>query len=90
MTEIKIWHVPQIPMKAFEVTVTDLDTAVLICDTLAKYDIFQYENKIKPDYCNVNGIKILFPGETEWEGIDPDDEDDLQLARFRLGYRSSL
>lgn len=92
MTEakIKIWHIPQVPGKAFEVVVPDLATAVLLCNTLAQYDLFQYENNIKPDYANANGISILFSGETEWESIDPDDEYDLEYAAEQLDHHSPL
>jgi hypothetical protein len=54
--ELMVWWIPQVPMKAFEVPVDSLELGVKIMDTLAMYDIFQYENKIKPDYCNAGGI----------------------------------
>ena len=39
----------------------------MIMDTLANYDIFQFENNIKPDYCNTGGLSIYEEGEwSEW------------------------
>ena len=50
--DLRVWWIPQVPMKAFHVPVADLAEAKLVIDTLAKYDLFQLENKIKPDFCN--------------------------------------
>ena len=66
--QLRVWWIPQVPMKAFHVTVYDLFQAKLLLDTLAKYDAFQFENNIKPDYSNVGGLQI-------WEDdLDPDEE----------------
>jgi len=43
-------------MEAFEVEVSSVEEGVKIMDTLANYDKSQYENRIKPDYCNSGGI----------------------------------
>lgn len=82
--QYKVWWVPQVPGEAFEVSVPNLSSGVLLCDTLAKYDAFQYQQNIKPDYANVGGIQVLFPGEDEWESIDYEDADDLKYVRDRL------
>lgn len=56
--QLKVWWIPQIPMKAFEVEVETLVEAKLLLDTLAKYDLFQFENRIKPDYANAGGLVV--------------------------------
>lgn len=61
---LRIWWIPQMPMKPFEVDVPDLQTANLMLDTLAAYDAFQFENRVKPDYCNAGGLSI-YDG-TDW------------------------
>lgn len=63
---LKVWWIPQVPMKAFEVEVPDLQTAHILLDTLAYYDLFQYENNIKPDYCNAGDLVEWDVGEMEW------------------------
>ena len=64
--KLKVWWVPQVPMKAFEIEVATVAEGVKIMDVLAKYDAFQFENRIKPDYCNAGGL-LLFEEETaEW------------------------
>ena len=50
--KLKVWWIPQIPMKAFEVLVPSVEEGRKLCDVLAQYDAFQFDNKIKPDYCN--------------------------------------
>lgn len=54
--QLKIWHIPQVPGKAFEVNVESLERAKLILDVLAAYDQFQYQQKIKPDFSNAQGL----------------------------------
>jgi hypothetical protein len=68
--QLKVWWIPQVPMKPFEVFVDDLKQAKLLLNTLANYDIFQFENKVKPDYSNMGGLVI-------WdEDLDPDENGD--------------
>jgi len=72
--DLKIWWIPQIPMKAFTVPVKSVDEALLILDTLARYDIFQYESNIKPDYSNTGGLSVFEDGEwVEWNNKDGED-----------------
>ena len=76
--DLKVWWIPQVPMKSFKVPVKNIDEAILLLDTLAKYDIFQYENNIKPDYCNAGGIRIWVAdcdgeGNPGWEDYDLED-----------------
>lgn len=79
---IRVWWIPQVPMPAFRYSVPDLATGILLCDALAQYDLFQYENHIKPDYSNTGGIEVYNDG--EWESIDPDDPFDIEYAESIL------
>jgi hypothetical protein len=70
--DLRVWWIPQVPMKAFHVPVNMIQEAKLILDTLAEYDKFQYENRIKPDYSNAGGLQVyideeLEPDWYEWE-----------------------
>lgn len=67
-TPYRVWHIPQVPMKAFYYEVPDLATAKILVEALALYDIFQYENNVKGDYCNVSGIQQWEDG--EWSDVD--------------------
>jgi hypothetical protein len=64
--KLRIAHFPQIPCKPFYVEVEDLEQAKKISDVLAYYDIFQFENRIKPDYCNATVLEQWYEEEQEW------------------------
>lgn len=55
--DLQVWWVPQVPMKSFSVDVDSVEMGVKVMDVLADYDLFQYRNKIKPDYCNAGGLR---------------------------------
>ncbi len=76
---LKVWWNPQVPMKSFEVEVDSVKEGALLLRVLADYDLFQYENHIKPDYCNAGGLVMFEDGEwTDWyddeTGIDDPEE----------------
>ncbi len=74
--DLRVWWVPQVPMKAFEVNVKTLEAAKLLLDTLADYDLFQYKNNIKPDYANAGGLSVFEDGEwCDW--YHPETGDDI-------------
>lgn len=78
--QLRIWHIPQVPMKAFYVEVDSLKEAVKLLDVLANYDRFQFENRIKPDYCNAQGLQALEDGEwSDWY----DEETGLDIQEWR-------
>lgn len=83
--DLQVWHIPQVPMKPFIVPVANLVEAKLLLDTLAQYDIFQFENRIKPDYCNAGGLSVFEDGEwTDWWDDDGNQIDDLEMEQLRL------
>jgi hypothetical protein len=71
---LRIWHIPQVPGPAFRVSVATPREGALLLHTLADYDRFQYENRIKPDYCNAQGLEVFEDGEwCEWCDEQGDD-----------------
>lgn len=54
--KLQVWWIPQVPMKQFTVEVSSVEEGVKIMDVLADYDAFQFDNNIKPDYCNTGGL----------------------------------
>jgi hypothetical protein len=60
--DLKVWWIPQVPMKPFEVPVSNLLTGKHLLDALAEYDFFQLENRIKPDFSNAGGL-MMYEGE---------------------------
>lgn len=80
--ELRVWWIPQIPMEAFHVSIPDWDTGQLLLNAFADYDIFQFETRIKPDYCNMGGIEFKHPHytENEWHSLEEDEAVELGIA----------
>jgi len=64
--KLKVWWIPQVPMKPFEYPVNTVLEAKILLDALGKYDAFQFENNIKPDYCNAGGLQMFDEDAQEW------------------------
>ncbi|HET9063706.1 MAG TPA: hypothetical protein VFO62_10495 [Candidatus Binatia bacterium] len=80
--QLRVWHIPQVPGARFFVPVESVAQARLILDTLARYDAFQLEHNIKPDYSNVGGLEVFEDGEwIEWEDDDGCDISASTMAR---------
>ena len=82
--DLEVWWVPQVPMEAFRVSVKSIAEAKLILRTLGRYDAFQFENNIKPDYCNAGGLEVFEEGEDgpewcEWYSDEGDNIDDYAI-----------
>ncbi len=81
---LRVWHIPQIPGKPFHVRVKNLREAKLLLKSLALYDLFQFENRIKPDYANAQGLEVYEDGDwEEWmskEGENIDHYLKLEMA----------
>lgn len=79
--QLQVWWIPQVPGKPFTVDVATPQEAKALLDVLARYDIFQFENRIKPDYCNAGGLRMWGGKEwEEWYDENGDDIDDAELA----------
>lgn len=67
MKRLRVCHFPQIPCKPFIVEVQDIEQSKLLCDVLANYDLFQFDNRIKPDYANMTVVE-------QWNEEDQEQE----------------
>lgn len=76
--KLRVWHIPQVPGKAFHVSVDSLEEAIKILNVLANYDLFQYENNIKPDYCNAQGLQEWDEDSKEWMEWESEDGFDIR------------
>ena len=61
MKKLRVWWMPQVPMKAFLVPVKTVEEGQKIMKVLADYDLFQYKNGVKPDYSIAGGIEEFDP-----------------------------
>ena len=82
--EFRVWWIPQVPMKSFKVKVDNRAEGTKLLGILADYDQFQFDNCVKPDYCNAGGISMRHPEitEGEWWDVDDQSEWDALLEEF--------
>ena len=87
--DLRVWWIPQVPGRSFEVLVASIVEARLLLDTLAFYDEFQLVHDIKPDYCNAGGLTVWEPdgeggfGWFDWYDSEGDDIDKFTLDELR-------
>jgi hypothetical protein len=82
--DLRVWWIPQVPMQAFRVPVKNVDEAILILNTLADYDLFQFNNNIKPDYCNEGGLERFEEKDNDWfEYYDEEGRDIDEIIKDR-------
>jgi len=74
MSTYKVWYVPQLPMKAFEVEVEDIATARTVLNTLERFSLFEYEERVKPDYADAGGICVR---DMDGDWVDADEFDEV-------------
>ena len=82
---LKVVWIPQVPMRAFEVAVESPEEGAKLLGVLADYDLFQYENNIKGDYCNAGDLLEFLPDdktdspEGSWvTWYDPETDEDIR------------
>lgn len=86
--KLRVEHFPQIPCKPFIVEVNSIEEAKKIFDVLANYDIFQYENKIKSDYCNMTVLNYWDEEEQEW--LEWQDEENYYTLDEYYRYKDEV
>jgi hypothetical protein len=92
--DLSVWWVPQVPMKAFRVPVSNLEIGVKVMDVLADYDKFQFDNKVKPDYCNAGGLNVWCadsdgegtPGWEDWYDEETGEDDPRQYLESGMEH----
>jgi hypothetical protein len=81
---LRVWWIPQIPMEPFRQDVANLQEAKLLLTTLARYDLFQLENNIKPDFSNAGGLEVWDGSEwSDWYDDEGRDIDEAPGCRSR-------
>lgn len=79
--DLRVWYIPQVPMKAFFVPVPDLLTGALVLEALQQFSLFEYENRVKPDYSDAGGIvrwETDGEGGFDWYEVDEDEREEIE------------
>lgn len=83
MSKLRVFWIPQVPMKPFYVSVASVEEGVKIMDILGEYDQFQFDNNIKPDYSNVGGLEMNEDGAwCEWYDDETGFDDPREYINF--------
>ena len=88
--DLQVWWIPQVgKCSAFATPVSSIAEGVKVMEVLADYDIFQFKNKIKPDYCNAGGLQVYEadagegePGWCDWYDEETGEDDPAEYLRL--------
>jgi hypothetical protein len=84
--DLQVWHIPQVPGKAFTVDVENIREAKRIDKILCDYDMFELNQRVKGDFCNAGGLNIYEDGEwVSWHNKDGDDFDEIDMNGDYIG-----
>ena len=87
--DLRVWHNPQIGTScpSFYVPVATPEEAILLLNTLAKYDLFQFKHRVRGDYANAGGLLEYEPeniidgdpdsGWTDWSNEEGESIDEV-------------
>jgi hypothetical protein len=76
--QLRVWWIPQVPGKPFEVLLSSFAQAKVLLESLAQYDLFQLAHNIKPDFSNAGGVQIFEAGDwADYDGSDFRYSDDV-------------
>jgi hypothetical protein len=88
--QFRVWWIPQVPGKPFHVDVPDWNAAQLMMYTLGRYDAFQFDNNIKPDYASTGGIEYRHPALENHEWLPLEESEHLNAAAFYKSTREEI
>ena len=78
--DLRVWHIPQVPGKSFDIPVSTPREGKQLMEIFAAYDLFQFYNRIKPDYSNASGLNVFKDGEwVTWYSVDGEGIDELTI-----------
>ncbi|MBB3752667.1 hypothetical protein FHT44_005179 [Mycolicibacterium sp. BK634] len=71
-TKFKLWYQHQVPGPSFEQEVSDPVIGQKILDTIYDVALYQFHNKMIPDYCNMGGI-VYLDEDGDWSDFHPEE-----------------
>ena len=85
-----LWYIPQVGsgVKTFKYSFSNLLEAVKALDMLYIFSSYEYNNRIKPDYCDMGGVQYWDVMEQAWYDVDYDalEWDDEYRAHLGLTF----
>ena len=80
--DLRVWHVPQVPGPAFKVRVVSVTEGLDLVRCLCRYDEFQLEENIKPDFFSASGIERYEEdgeGGYDWFEVDLEEDEEEEV-----------
>lgn len=71
-TKFKIWYTHQVPGPAYEQEVDTPELGQAILDAIYQVALYQFNNRMIPDYCNTGGVSYL-DEDGDWTDYDAED-----------------
>ncbi len=74
--DLRIWYVPQAPMDSYTQPVDSIEEGFKILDAIYQVALFEFENRLKPDYSNAGGVsryETNGEGGFDWYDVDEDE-----------------
>lgn len=66
--KLRVWWISDITVdKAFYVPVETEEEAKKVISILSAYDCYEYNQRVKTDYCNSGGVQMWNEDQQEWE-----------------------
>jgi len=89
--DLKIWWVPRLPMRAFELEVSSLSEAKKVLNALDECELFQFNNT-KKYYCNIGGLFVFDNknGWVDWKADSGEEINDLSLDEIEQLERKEI
>src|SRR5690606_19532234 len=82
--KLRVWHIPQVPMKGFRIPVKDESQAALLIASLSLQHLWLEENNVIGDFSNAIGVEMFEDG--EWTDYYNEEEfmewDELEETYF--------
>lgn len=76
--DLRIWYVPQVPMPAYTRSIESVEEGFKTLEVIYELAIFEFENKVKPDFCNMGVVaryEIDGAGGFDWYDVDEDENE---------------
>lgn len=81
MNKLRIAYIPQVPGQSFYKEVASVKQALLIGKTLVDFSLFEYEQRVKPDYTDFIDLEQFNDGEWDtWYNDEWEDFSELLAA----------
>lgn len=70
MEKYRAWYIPQVPMESFKFECDTAEEAIMIYTAIVKFSIFEFKNRVKPDYSDAWWVQYYNEDIQDWEDLE--------------------